>query len=276
MHNLGGIDVIYKSLLRGNERFGTTPHDICLCDFKCEPEQIDELVVMAPWWKPDIFINFGAEVRNTFDSVHSSIWNLRMDEIIFTYIRTGIGAPLVGDVTLALGSTPCKKIIFIGSVGALDDNIGIGDIVIPEYSVCGDGICRYLTDGCLKDNDTFGQRMYPDKQLTSKLISITEKTCSENNVKWHIGKNFSVDTVFAQFSHIDEILELGCTTIEMETAAFFKAAEICNIAAGAVFSVSDNAIKKKSLYNGRTDEDTQYRHKVRANYFPQIVLETLK
>ena len=101
------------------------------------------------------------------------------------------------------------------------------------------------------------------------------KFVQKNNVKWHIGKNFSVDTIFAQFSHLDEIRALGCTTIEMETAAFFKATEICNIAAGAIFSVSDNSIKRKSLYSGRTEEEMQYREKVRANYIPQIVIKSL-
>lgn len=263
----------YEALLCGNERFGSSPRDICRHVLTCEPEQIHECVVIAPWWQPDIFTEFGADIEIAFDGANRKVWNIHKDVLDFTYIRTGIGAPLVGDTMLALGCTPCKKAIFIGSVGALDESIGIGDIVIPAYSICGDGMCRYLTSGKLKNNDVFGQAMYPNEQFLRKIYDITEKICTENNAKWHIGKNFSVDTVFAEFSHIDEILEFGCTTIEMETAAFFKAAEMCNIAAGAVFSVSDNMMRKKSLYSGRTEEDMQYRHEVRARVIPKIILE---
>jgi purine-nucleoside phosphorylase len=268
--------LIYESLLQGNKRFGSDPDDICQEVLKCGSEKIHPRVIIAPWWQPDIFTHFGCDIDCYFDGEHANIWNINTNEFEFTYIRTGIGAPLVGDTTLALGCTQCKKAIFVGSVGALDLAIGIGDIVIPEYSVCGDGLCRYLTDGKLKDNDMFGKSTYPNKQLTEQIKNIANRICSENSVKWHIGKNYSIDTVFAQFAHIDEILEFGCNTIEMETATFFKASEICNIAAGAVFSVSDNTIKKKSLFSGRTIEEMQYRHEVRANVLPRIVLEALK
>lgn len=271
----GGYEMVYESLLQGNERFGSKTRDICLSVLKCEPEMIHARVVIAPWWQPDIFLKFGGEIDTDFNGEHTKIWNIHMKEFDFTYIRTGIGAPVVGDTTLALGCTPCKKAIFIGSAGSLDKNINIGDIVIPEYSVCGDGMCRYLTNGRLKDNDMFGQAIYPNKKLTENIGNITNRICALNNVKWHKGKNYSVDTIVAQFSHIDEIMELGCNTIEMETAAFFKASEIANITAGAVFSVSDNTLQKKSLYSGRTEEEIQYRHEVRANVIPRIVLEAL-
>ena len=267
--------MIYEWLLQGNERFGTSPHDICLNVLNCKPNQINERVVIAPWWKPDFFMDFGAKIDIVFDGEHKKIWNIHMKEFDLTYIRTGIGAPVVGDITLALGCTPCKKAIFIGSAGALDIEFCIGDIVIPTYSVCGDGMCRYLTKGKLKDNDMFGQIVYPNEGLIKKINSLADKICTENSVNWHIGKNYSVDTIFAQFSHIDEIVGLGCNTIEMETATFFKAAEIANIDAGAVFSISDNTMNKKSLYSGRTNEEMQYRHEVRAKIIPQIILEAL-
>ena len=111
----------YQFLIQGNQRFGQhPPNDICLHDLKCEPEKINERVVIAPWWKPDLFTKFGAEIDSASDGEHVQIWNIHMEEFDFTYIRTGIGAPLVADTTLALGGTPCKKAIFIGSVGALD------------------------------------------------------------------------------------------------------------------------------------------------------------
>ena len=62
----------------------------------------------------------------------------------------------------------------------------------------------------------------------------------------------------------------------METAALFKAAEICNIKAAAIFSISDNTILKKSLLSGRTKEEMDYRRNVRKNIIAKVVLECFK
>jgi purine-nucleoside phosphorylase len=178
------------------------------------------------------------------------------------------------EAILALGCTPCKKIIFIGSVGSLDKKLSIGDIVIPDYSICGDGACRYLTNKKLSENDCFGEKYYPNKELYKEIVLKTEAISKENNVNWHIGKNYSIDRVIAQFAHINDIIDMGCNCIEMETAAFFKSADICKIKAGAVFSVSDNTILKKSLLSGRTKEEVDHERNVRKNILTKIVIES--
>jgi purine-nucleoside phosphorylase len=87
-----------------------------------------------------------------------------------------------------------------------------------------------------------------------------------------IGKNFSIDTAIAQFVHIDEIIKMGCNCIEMETAALLKASEICDIKTGAIFSISDNTMIKKSLLSGRTKAEMEYRKYARKNILTKIVL----
>jgi purine-nucleoside phosphorylase len=108
------------------------------------------------------------------------------------------------------------------------------------------------------------------------LLSQTETITKYSNINWHIGKNFSIDTVIAQFAHIDEIIKMGCNCTEMETAALFKSSEICNIKAAAIFNTSDNAIIKKSLLSGMTKEEMEYRKHIRKNILTKIVLECFK
>jgi len=266
-------NMIYERILSANKRFGTNPIDIVHSSFQCEPEMIQKDVIIAPEWKPDLFADYADEINQVWDGMYK-IWNLSVRKKTVTYIRTGIGAPNVLEAVLALGCTSCEKIIFIGSVGGLDEKIKIGDIVIPEYSICGDGSCRYLTDQGLAGNDCFGEKYYPNKGIYDKIISKTKKITKENNVDWHIGKNFSIDTVIAQFAHIDEILAMGCNCIEMETAALFKSAEICDIKACAIFNVSDNTMLKKSLLSGRSKEEMEFRRYVRKNILTKIVLES--
>lgn len=173
------------------------------------------------------------------------------------------------DFILSLGVTKCKNIIFLGSVGSLDEEIKIGDIVVPEYSICGDGASRYLNKNL---EDEFNKLEYPTKDYTNKLINIIK----EKNIKYHYVPNYSIDTVFAQFYHIDKILELGAKVIEMETSVLFKCNEILKKNVTALLCVSDNTVLNKSLYSGRTEKENNHRRKVRNEIIPEIVVEMFK
>ena len=79
-----------------------------------------------------------------------------------------------------------------------------------------------MTNKKLTENDSFGEKNYPNKELFDKIVSKTKEIAGENGVNYHIGKNFSVDTIIAQFAHLDEIIDMGCNCIEMETSVLFK------------------------------------------------------
>ncbi len=253
----------YNDLLESHLKYGTTKEDIVL---NRGYEKILENVVIAPWWSHDIFAKLDFRV----EQVSEKVYNLYRDDISFSYIELkSIGAPVIMENTLPLGLTKCKNLVFLGSAGSLDENIKIGDIVIPTYSICGDGASRFLNKNL---EDELFKKEYPTKEFTNKLISILEK----ENIKYHTEVNFSIDTVIAQFYHIDRILELGAKTIEMETANLFKCNDLLNINVTALFCISDNTVVNKSLYSGRTEEENEYRHKVRYEIIPKIVVELLK
>ena len=179
------------------------------------------------------------------------------------------------DAVLALGCTPCKRILFMGSVGALNENMKIGDIVIPEYSICGAGADRYLTTDNVQKNDSYGKKYYPDKNFYDEVLRATDEAIKNTDIKVHMGKIFSCDTIFAEYAHLDEFKNMGCDIIEMETATLFNAANVTGIKATAIFNISDNTLANKSLYSGRTDEDQQRRSKVKKDILPKIALDVL-
>jgi purine-nucleoside phosphorylase len=267
----------YQDLISGMERFGSTKHDICSHGIGVSPEHVRENVIIAPWWEPATLPGLGtATYLSTSDTPVTKVWDITSAVTKMTYIKTGIGAPVLMDVLLTLGVTTCQRIIFIGSVGSLDDNIGIGDIVIPEYSICGDGASRYISQDSLASGDMFGEKAYPNKDLFHSAKEVTQRVCAEHDVRWHLGKTFSIDTIFAQFAHVDEIRRMGCNVIEMETAAAFRAADLMNIPTVALFSVSDNTVTHKSLVSGRTQDELEYRKYVRRELFPKIILDIFK
>ena len=261
----------YNKLLLGMKRFGSTEQDICVHGLTVTPEQIKENVVIAPWWEPSTLPGLGEAQRLSPVGHAMGVWNIQNAKAEMTYIKTGIGAPMFLEGLLPLGVTRCKRIIFVGSVGSLVSDIGIGDIVIPKYSVCGDGTSRYLSSDDLT-HDVFGEKVYPDSDMLDRTIAEASRICNENDVKWHLGRNFSVDTIAAQFAHIDTIINMGCNVIEMESAVAFRAAKLMGTPLVALFSVSDNTVTNKSLVSGRSSEEMEYRKFTRRELFPKIIL----
>ena len=253
----------YSDLLKSHLRYGTTVDDILL---KNSYNYILENVVIAPWWGHEMFNNMDFDV----EQINDRLFNFYSDDLSFSFLELrAIGAPVIMDSVLPLGVTKCKNLIFLGSAGSLDEKINIGDIVVPKYSVCGDGASRYLNKNL---EDEFLKEEYPTESFTNNLIDILDK----EEIKYHYVPNFSVDNIFAQFCHIDRILGLGCKTIEMETANLFKCNELLNINITSLFCISDNTILNKSLYSGRTEEENDYRHKVRYEIIPKLVVELFK
>lgn len=229
-------------------------------------EEILECVVIAPWWEHTIFDDFSTSIKQVGDKVY----NVFTEACSFSFIEIkGIGASALIEEVLALGVTKCKKIIFIGSAGAIDESINIGDLVIPKLSINGVGATRYLNENLCDD---FEEKYYSSEKLNAKLVSVIEAL--GHNVK--IVENYSVDTIIAQFPHIEHIVNLNAKTIEMETSALFKCANIMGIDACALFVISDNSVKNKSLYSGRSEEDSKRRKMVRKEVVPVIINEVFK
>ena len=260
----------YTDLVDAIERYGPNRQEICSMVLGLAPDEVNESVVIAPWWEPGSYPLNAERVAFLGQKANVHAWNLKVGERTITYFKTGIGAPLVADVVLALGLCSCKRLLFVESVGSLDTEISIGDIVIPEYSVCGDGVSRYLTGEQLAMSDTFGEKTLPDADLLQELKQSVARICTKHQVNFHIGHVFSIDTIFAQFAHLEEILGMGCNVIEMETAAAFRAAGIAGIPMAALFSVSDNTVTRKSLISGRSKQEMTYRREVRKTVFPQV------
>lgn len=253
----------YEDLLDSHLKYGTKEEDIRT---KKGYTQILENVVIAPWWNHDIFNNMNFQV----EQVSEKVFNFYSEDLSFSYIELKrIGAPSVMDFILSLGVTKCKNLIFLGSAGSLDENIKIGDVVVPKYSICGDGASRYLNENF---EDEFLKNKYPSEEFTNNMIDVLK----DKSVQYHHVPNFSVDTIFAQFFHIDKILELGAKTIEMETANLFKCNELLKINVTALFCISDNTLLNKSLYSGRTEEENDYRHKVRYEVIPEVIVDLFK
>lgn len=263
----------YSELIEGLKKYGSLEENLCEKFIGVPKEEISKNVIIAPWWDPMGFPAY-SDAKKIGGSDFTAVTAWQIGDI--TYIKTGIGAPCLMDVVLALGTAKVEKLVFLGSVGALDRNMEIGDVVVPEYSVIGDGASRYIAGNSLKNTDVLGEKTYPDLSINESLKQITARICKENNINCHEGRAYSTDSIFAQFAHIDEIINFGCNCIEMETAAAFLAAKIAKVPMTALFVVSDSTVAKKSFVSGRDENEIARYRSSRKDLFPKILYELFK
>ena len=84
-------------------KYGTTREDIIR---EKGYEKVLENVIIAPWWKHDMFDNSNLNCEQVSDTVY----NFYGEGISFSYIELRrIGAAAVMDFVLSLGVTKCKN-----------------------------------------------------------------------------------------------------------------------------------------------------------------------
>lgn len=247
------------------EQYGFTQENLAAFILGCDPSLIQQKVVLAPCWKPE---SVGIK---ELQRISPRIWDCKISGIPFTYIICGIGAGHCSDIVMSLEKTCCKKILFIGSAGSINKNIAVGDLVVPDYIMCGDGLCRYLSKNLKKD--CFGVFYSPTASLQKYIYEAASIKSSQDSslcFRCHSGKGASVETLYSQFQHLKTFREMQCDFLDMESAAFLKSAGIAGIESALVFCISDNAICQQSLVTV-SEEATSFRKNIRYQVMPVII-----
>ncbi len=228
-------------------------------------DDVTDIVVLAPWWHPDkLYNDFDCKIEllsEEFPEVHRITYHNKS----FLHIRSYVGATNVGETVLLLSFTKCKKIIFVGSVGSISKDVNIGDLIIPSTSISGEAFSTYMYETIHKES------LHKEYHPSKKFYDLTILNLEKEKINYKDEKIYSVDTIVGQFAHIDEILDLGCKAIEMETSALFSACRVAEKECVALLVVSDNTIMNKSLISGRNEKDMELYHKTRYNIIPKII-----
>lgn len=263
------IAMTYKELAQAIRTYSRTD-DLCKSGIGVDGSRIRENVILTPGWPPERVEELGqAELLSASGPLYGiTVWEIDIGGQAVTYIKTGCGAPPVMDALLSLGETGCKRVLFLSSVGGLSPEMEVGDLVLPEWSMSGDGASRYLTDDMA---DTVGEKAFPNRELFARLREKTQTVCAAEGLRWHLGRPFCEDTLLAQFPHIPAILERGCNTLDMESAVAFRAGALMGLPIAALLCVSDNSLAQKSLLGGVTGGEQDRRNFVRRHVIPQII-----
>jgi len=182
----------------------------------------------------------------------------------YLYAQLKIGAPNIIDFCISCNDLNCDKFVFTGSVGSLVPEINLGDIIIPQYSISGNGASLYLQDTL--DTENMFKHAYADPKLNSYI----ENICKTQNINTVNAVPISVDSVMCEYQHLDEFKNMGATVIEMETATFFNVMKLIGKSASAVLIVSDNSSVGQHLID--IDKETRDKYHAARTCIKNILL----
>ncbi|WP_336002087.1 nucleoside phosphorylase [Halorientalis halophila] len=149
-----------------------------------------------------------------------------------TVCSTGIGCPSAAIAVEELEAVGVETLIRVGTTGALQSGIEIGDMVVAT--------------GAAKDEGTTGRYegdtvpAVPDYDVLSALVDAAEKRGEDV----HVGPIATDDAFYAETdAYVRDWEEAGLLAVEMEAAAIFSLARRKGMAAGAICTVDGNLVE---------------------------------
>ena len=159
-----------------------------------------------------------------------------------TLCSTGIGCPSAAIAIEELAAVGVETFVRVGTTGALQSAIEIGDMIIATGAAKDEGTTRRY------EADTLPA--VPDFGVVSALVAAADR--QETSV--HIGPIASDDAYYAETAEYVEAWEsAGMLSVEMEAAAIFTLARRKGLAAGAICTVDGNLVA--GTQKGETEDE---------------------
>ena len=165
---------------------------------------------------------------------------------------TGIGSPSAAIAVEELARVGADTLIRVGSCGAIQPGMDVGDLVITTGGVRQEGT-----------SDAYVREDYPavaDHEVVSALVAAAERL----GYDYHTGITMSADSFYAGQGRpgfegfeaagseqlVEELVAANVKNIEMEASAILTLANIYGLRAGAVCSVFANRVTGEFLTEG--------------------------
>ncbi len=143
-------------------------------------------------------------------------------------------APDTAITTEILCAGGVESLIRIGSCGALQEEIKIGDLIIVTGALRGEGTTAYYVP------KNFSTVSHPE------IVRALTESAKDLQVRYHLGWVYTTDALFQETPQlIEELEQQRVSAIDMVTSAFLTIAQVRNKKAGAILAVSDECLKGK-------------------------------
>ena len=169
-------------------------------------------------------------VRN-FSFMEYTMYTGVYQGITVTAINGGRFSTDTAITTEVMCNAGIENIIRIGTCGALDEGIKVGDLIIVDKVLRGDGVTPYYVD---KNFQTVA-----DKKIADTLCH----AATDMGVNIHRGIAWTTDALLRETRDIVEAeRKEGAIAVDMVSSTLLTIAQLNNIKAGSILAVSDNVI----------------------------------
>ncbi len=149
----------------------------------------------------------------------------------------GFYAPDSAFITELLAVGGIETLIRLGSCGALREDIGVGDYILVDKAIRGDGVTKYYVE------DGFTPK-------ASKEVSSAIEAALSGGSAVHKGPVWTTDALFKETKDIvNSYIEKGAIGVDMVTSPFLTLANLYDKKTAAILSVSDNLITGELGFN---------------------------
>jgi len=159
-----------------------------------------------------------------------------------TVCSTGIGSPSAAIAIEELAAVGCETFVRVGTAGALQSGIEIGDMVVATGAAKDEGTTERYEAKAIP--------AVPDYGVLSALVDAAEA----NDEDVHVGPVTTDDAFYAETDeYVDAWEAAGLQCVEMEAATILSLARRKGLAAGAICTVDGNLVE--GTQKGETDGD---------------------
>ena len=145
-----------------------------------------------------------------------------------------VGAPMAVlclEKLIALGA---RRLILVGWCGALQQELRVGNVVLPGQAVCGEGTSRYYSSD-------------PGPRPSAGLLTWLRELLSLNGIAWQEGRVWSTDAPYRESRGLLATLrrERDVVAVDMEYSALCTVATFREVDLAACMLVSDELWQKE-------------------------------
>jgi uridine phosphorylase len=157
------------------------------------------------------------------------IYQLEYRQCEYMLVHPGVGAPLVTLCLEEMIARGCNQFIACGGCGVLNPEIAVGHVLVPESAV--------------RDEGTSYAYLPPSNEVKAnqRVLGSIENTLKRLKVDYRVIKTWTTDAAYRETIERSRLRKSqGCSTVEMETAAFMAVAQFRGVEFGQVMYGGDS------------------------------------
>jgi len=169
----------------------------------------------------------GAANKPTARMFSSRLYQPMGDARSISLVGPVLGAPYAVMILEKLYVLGVRKVLFLGWCGSVASEVRIGEIVVPDCAVIGEGTSRYYLRR---------QSVLPSMEMTG----VINASAGRHSLPVHNGPVWSTDAPYREtVSDVLSLQKKGVLAVDMEVSALFSAGAFRGMSVGALLIVSD-------------------------------------